>query len=212
MAKINADLGKPAGTTLHWAENIKDHAQRKMVARTLGELPITITNVVVMKRHVNSTNTRLDDHASMYNYAVRRLLERLSWFLQREQGEAVLTFAHVRRFPYETLEKYIRILRAQPTAIRWHQFTGRPRIDQPTRVPGLQAADLTAGCLASALRPDQFGDYELEYLRSIYKRYFIGANGGIQSYGVNIIGARDCMRLTYPWWDRFERSCAQLPR
>lgn len=209
LDQINATLQKPPGTTLHWAENIKSHDQRKMVARTLGALPITITNVIVMKRHVDSSKTRLSDATSMYNYAIRRLIERLSFCMQRNDGQAVVTFAHVRRFPYRKLYDYLDRLKARDdTSIRWNLFTGRPRIDQPNRVPGLQVADLVAGCLWSALRADRFGDYETAYLREIYRRLFIGPNRKITSYGMNIVGEEGCMD-GYPWWPRFVEACSK---
>jgi hypothetical protein len=203
---INNTLGKPSGTTLHWAENIKTHEQRKFVARTLGTIPMTITNVIVMKRHIDSSTTRLNDATSMYNYAVRRPVERLSFCMQRNGGEAVVTFAHVRRFPYQKLHDYLARLQAGDTQIKWQLFTGRPRIDQPSRVAGLQVADLVAGCLWAALHADRYGGYETAYLREIYRKLFIGKNRDITSYGMNVIGRPGCMD-GYPWWPRFVLAC-----
>jgi hypothetical protein len=205
---INSTLGKPPATTLHWAENIKTHEQRKMVARTLGAIPMTITNVIVMKRHLEPSTTRLNDATSMYNYAVRRLMERLSFCMQRNGGEAVVTFAHVRRFPYHKLHDYLARLQAGRTTIKWDLFTGRPKIDQPNRVAGLQVADLVAGCLWAALHPDRYGSYETAYLREIYRLLFIGKNRDITSYGMNVVGKDGCME-GYPWWAKFVRACAE---
>lgn len=209
LADINSTLGKPPTTTLHWAENVKGHAQRKLVARTVGGLPVTITNIVVMKRFLDPTTTRLSDATSMYNYAVRRLLERVSWMMQKRAGEAVLTFAHVRRFPYHKLDDYLARLRASDTTIRWSEFTGKPRIDQPNRAPGLQVADLVAGCVWAALRPDRYGSYETAYLREIYRLLNVGPNRKITSYGMNIVGVDGCMDQ-YPWWPRFVAACERI--
>jgi len=211
LSRIKRTLGKPDHATLHWAENIKDHSQRKLVAREIGGLPISITNVIVMKRHVDPETTRLNDATSMYNYAVRRLVERLSFYMQKRGGEAVVTFAHVRRFPYQKLHDYLDRLRASDTYIRWNLFTGKPKIDQPNRVPGLQAADLVAGCLWAALTTDRYGAYETAYLREIYKLLFIGPNRKITSYGMNIVGEDGAMDH-FPWWANFVRACARDAR
>jgi hypothetical protein len=209
LEDINAAMNKPPGTALHWAENIKTHQARKMVAKQLGTLPMTLTNVVVMKRSMGSPSSRLGDPTSMYNYAVRRLLERISWFVASRNGEAVVTFAHVRRFPYEKLEEYLARLKTQDTSINWASLTGKPRIDQPRRVPGLQVADLCAGCLWSALKPDRFGNYEQAYLREIYQLLYMRRGKKIQSYGMNIVGEKNCMSI-YPWWPKFELACSKL--
>lgn len=58
---INADLGKPARTVLHWSSNVKLHAQRKHVARMLASTPATITNVVVLKEAMIGSGTVLSD-------------------------------------------------------------------------------------------------------------------------------------------------------
>lgn len=208
LDRINATLGKPAGTVLHWAENVKEHSQRKFVARELGQLPMTVANVVVMKKPLMGSGSGLHDPATMYNYAIRRLLERVSWCVDDASGEAILTFAHVRRFPYERLRSYLNLLEALPTSIRWHAFHGKPRIDQPSRVRPLQVADLAAGALGSAVRADQFGDYEIAYLRELLPRIYIRAGGRVTSYGMNIIGPDGCMDV-YPWWAPFLEACAR---
>jgi hypothetical protein len=206
---INTTLGRPPGATLHWAENVKDHAQRKMVARTLGSLPMAITTVIVMKRALPSRR-RLDDTTAMYNYAVRRLLERVSWYLTDRGGQANLTFAHVRRFPYEELEAYLTHLRERgdATEIRWPAFTASPAIDRPERTRGLQLADLVAGCLWAALQADRYGDYETAYLRELLPLVYVRGSGDVASYGMNVIGVRGCMDV-YPWWRPFVTACAR---
>ena len=203
---INATLKKPPRTALHWAENVKTHPQRKHVARTLAALDMTIASVVVFKAPLIGSGSALSDPASMYNYAVRRLLERISWFVDEAGGEATVTFAHIKNFPYPRLKAYIELLRESTTTIRWRAFTGNPKIDQPTRIRPLQVADLVAGAFGSALRPDDFGDFESSYLLELAPRIYIRGRGRVTSYGFNAVG--DPQHLTaFPWWADFEAAC-----
>jgi hypothetical protein len=204
---INRDLGKPPSTVLHWAENVKQHSQRKHAARQLAATPATISNVVVLKEAMIGSGTALSDASTMYNYAIRRLLERVSWFVDERGGEAIVTFAHVRRFPYDKLRDYLQILQLQPTQIRWQAFR-RFKIDQPSRVRPLQVADLAAGCLYSALRQDDFGDFEPAYLMELVPRIYKRGQAHVTSYGMNIIGPKEYMAQTYPWWGDFVAACS----
>jgi hypothetical protein len=208
---INTALGKPPSTTLHWAENVKQHSQRKHVARQIAASPATLSNVVVLKEAMMGSGTALSDAATMYNYAIRRLLERVSWYVDERNGVAVVTFAHVRRFPYEKLKSYLEILSLQPTEIRWHAFR-RFKIDQPNRIRPLQVADLVAGCLNSALKADDYGDFEPAYLMELAPRIYVRGAGQVTSYGMNIVGPREHMAQTYPWWGDFVAACASKKR
>lgn len=85
--QICTDLGKPTSTVFHWAQNIKQHSQRKHVSRLIAASPATISNVLVLKQAMMGSGTHLSDPAAMYNYAIRRLLERVTWFVRDHGGE-----------------------------------------------------------------------------------------------------------------------------
>lgn len=62
----------------------------------------------------------------MYLWALRLLLERVSWYIDEHDGtDAVVTFAHVRHFKAEKLHNYRKALELTPeVAIRWPVFQG----------------------------------------------------------------------------------------
>lgn len=200
-------LGKPQSTVLHWSANVRTHAARKFVSDRLSDASITVANVVVDKRSLMGSGSALKDPAMQYNYAVRRLLERVSWFVDEEGGEAIVTFAHIRRFPYENLRNYLELLKAMGTEvqIRWGAIR-KPKFDQPNRVSLLQIADLTAGCTHSAFRTDVFGAHEPTYLINIAPKIYVRGMGHVSSYGMNVIGRNGCVN-GYPWWDDFCAAC-----
>ncbi len=207
LDRINATLKKPAGTVLHWAENVKTHSQRKYVAGELAALDMTVASVIVLKESLTESGTALSNPTSMYNYAIRRLMERISWFVDDAGGEASVTFAHVRRFPYARLDEYISMLRNRQSSIRWQAFTGNPKIDQPSRIRPLQVADLVAGAFGSALRMDDYGSHEPSYLLQLVPRIYIRDGGKVTSYGFNPIGLPQHL-ASYPWWPAFLAACA----
>ena len=187
---------------------MNSHAQRKHLIGELAKLDMTVTSVVVLKPPLVGSGTGLSDPASMYNYAIRRLIERISWYVDDAGGEASVTFAHVHRFPYDRLRSYLRLLQAQRTSIRWPAFTGDPKIDQPNRVRPLQVADLVAGAFGSALRPDRFGNYEPSYILQLAPRVYLPyPDAKITSYGLNCTAPAEHLHA-FPWWATFVAACA----
>jgi hypothetical protein len=69
----------------------------------------------------------------MYLYAVRLLLERVSWYVHENGGgPAIVTFAHLTRFPAAKRHSYRRALELSKTQIRWRAYQGHPwRVDHP---------------------------------------------------------------------------------
>jgi hypothetical protein len=190
LDKINADMGRQQKRTLHWAENVREHCDRKYVARQLADLPATFMTVTVCKPSLIGTGSALNKPDYQYNYPMRRLLERVSWYVDQQRGQAHLTLAHVRRFKYESLHNYLGYLRLEPgCSIRWAALKNgtRPVIEQPNKIRGLQVADLVAGCVFSAVRSDRHGAVEPAYLETIYPRLWQGRTQKLQTYGLHFI-------------------------
>lgn len=204
--KLCVALDRPIGTVLHWAENIKRHEQRKFVASALGSQDyVTLSYVIVDKARLRASGGAqgLKDHTAMYNYAIRRLLERLSWLIRDSHGEAILTFAAIRRFPYHRLTDYLDLLKLVGTTIHWPAFRGDPRILQQNQSDLLQVADIAAGILSAAIVPDRFGDLEPTYLARVRDRIYRRGPAAITSYGMNVVGdshAPASFTACLPWW------------
>jgi hypothetical protein len=192
-------LNKPRTTVLHWSENLKKHDQRKYVSQSLGRLNLRVQYVIVDKASLREQGSALEDHAMLYNYAVRRLLERVSWYVDGQRGEAIVTFAHVKRFPYDRLQSYLTHLRSQRTTIAWDALRGNVRIASQGELRMLQVADVAAGCLSSALVRDAFGNVEDAYLRNVSGVIIGRQPADIRSYGLNVVGEPACLER-YDWW------------
>jgi hypothetical protein len=207
LAAINGSFRKPRPdtTVVHWADNVREHADRKYVATIIAGLPVTTINVVVCKTSMFGTGSGLSQSGIQYNYALRRLLERVSWYARNSGGIARVTFGHVTGLRYHELSAYLAFLRADPQcSIFWPALKNgtRPRIEQPAKVRGLQIADAVAGCVYAATRPDHHSTYESTYLETIAPTLWLGPTGKLRIYGLHFIAAKDhACPEHYPWWE-----------
>jgi len=137
------------------------------------------TSVLVCKRRF-VTADRIRKSDPMYLYAVRLLLERLSW-IARDLGatEMIVTFAHIKRFKTDRLHDYRDRLEQQHgrpgMSIDWELFRGHPfRFGAMRDQPLLEIADFAASSIAAAINPDRLNVTEARYLResapAIYRR------------------------------------------
>lgn len=194
---INLALGRRPDSLLHWAENIREHGDRKFVARQLAEMPATFMNVVVCKDSLIGTGSQLSRPDYQYNYLLRRLLERVSWYVRDNAGVATVHLAHVRRFKYPPLMSYLGRLRGDPLCtISWPALKNGAtlHIEQPNKIRGLQVADLVAGCVYAAVRSDRHGDQEPAYLQAIHPRLWTGRTNKLSTYGLHFVSGsgHDC--------------------
>lgn len=195
------DLGKPTATVLHWAENLRYHSHRKHAVRTLASTDVHICYVVVDKASFGASPPGgLRDHHKLYNYAMRRLLERLSWLARKHQRTARIEIAHIKNFKYETLREYLELLQAMGSSIDWHRID-RLRIRTPKDRVLLQFADIAAGALSAAVCADKFGSIEYAYLESLASRIYRHTPGKITTYGLHCM-PDDAIVTTQPWWPR----------
>jgi len=199
LASIRNALNKPPGTVLHFARNIKQHGQRVYVCEQLGSVAgLTVVNVVMCKRlFVNAVLLSTDPQA-VYLYTLRFMLERLSWIARDAGDEIIVTFAHVKNFPYHRLTGYLNLLNGYPgVTIHWPAIRD-VRINQPNKLELLQAADIAASATLKAFQPDHLGVTEQRYLRELAPRLYRRPPGQITSYGMKLHPVGSALAL-FPW-------------
>ena len=198
LATKRADLGRRPGDTLSW-KNIRTHSQRLHAAKLLGSSALTISTVVVCKRHLPGP-LPTEDHA--YLYTVRFLLERLSWYA-RDHGTTIrYTLAMIVRFKLAQLRAYEQTLKGRDDCnIAWAHIDGPGRIDQPNRLEELQLADLAASATAPAFEADAFGNTERRYLAELAPRLYRRGHSAnaLTSYGLKMHPWHDHCRAAHPW-------------
>lgn len=127
----------------------------------------------------------------MYLWAIRLLLERVSWFIRDTGGgSSIVTFAHLKRFKTSKLHSYREALRHSPTSVHWPSFDGHQfRLNAPHAVDMLQLADIGASALFKAVEPDRYGNPEPRYLAELRPIVYRRPPGPVTSYGLKVFPA-----------------------
>jgi hypothetical protein len=192
LAALSQALGRHAGQVLHF-RNLT-HSQKIKATQDLAASSVqAITNVVVCKRHLQGVgpagNATLITRADpMLLWAMRLLLERVSWYIRDHGGStSIVTFAHIKNFKTQKLHDYRAALLNSPTNIHWPSFDGHKfRFGGMASVELLQLADSTASALGGAVNPDQYGNVEDRYLRNLSGKLYRYGNSPITSYGLKV--------------------------
>lgn len=206
LDKLVDDLGKPPGTTLHWAQNIKYHQQRKVATQRLGALPVRLIYVAVPK--VSVSGYLQSSTEGYYNYLARIMLERIALFTrgrckdESQSHSAKVTFGRVKGFQPSTLREYIRKIRSRDESAFWEVY-----LTQQIDVRGqaeerlLQWADIAAGAFDSAVRADSYGNHEPAYLKNLASRIYRSPGGQAFGWGIKTLGTYDWITSAADWPD-----------
>ncbi|EMG9297657.1 DUF3800 domain-containing protein [Pseudomonas aeruginosa] len=160
------------------------HEQRTPVSRIVGELPIRTVNILIHKPCIVEPEIFQQQAYSLYRYASRLLLERVSWLCRdnhdprRGNGQVELIYSNRSAMSYEDLRNYIGQLHVAPGAqhvtIDWNVVSeDLVRAVNHDQLAGLQLADVVASSVYQAVNPNLYGDVEGSYLvnlrRTIYR-------------------------------------------
>ena len=161
--------GRPLGTPIHW-HDVNGGGARKFFTKTVAEIPgIQVISVVLCKHHLRNV-TALKNPGYLYNWTLRFLIERISWFGQQHGAEVAMTFSQVKGLPPKVLLAYLDRIKAlgygpnPATYIQWDHLRMPPRIDTPKNRRMLQLADAASASVFAAFEKDAFGFAEGVYL------------------------------------------------
>lgn len=200
LAELRAQLKRHPGHVLHFVKF--SHSQRLKAVQDIAGFSIAaVTNVVIHKDLIGQPMPAGDmayisRPDPMYLWALRLLLERVSWFVAESEGtEAIATFAHLRGFDPKKLHSYRQALEVSDgVSIRWDIFDGHPfRVASPKTMELLQIADTTASALFRAIEVDDFGNTERRYLEELAPvLYRPEGKGSVTSYGLKVFPSHVC--------------------
>ena len=157
------EIDRASGVVVHW-QNVKNTGQRKHLATYIASIPhVHTVSVVLCKGHLPNVQT-LRQPEYLYNWTLRLLVERVSWFGNSHGDQVRLTFAEVPGLPLAKLTVYLAKLKANQTYIDWGALRLPPRIDTPKNRRMLQLADSASGAVFAAFEPDLWGYTEQGYL------------------------------------------------
>lgn len=166
-------LRKPPRFPLHFRD--LKHEQRVALARLIGQMSSRTVSVLIHKPSIPDQEHFQQEAYSLYRYASRLLLERVSWLCRdhrRDAGEVELIFSNRSAMSYDDLCAYLRQLRQdserRDIRIEWPLINlDKVRAVNHDQLAGLQLADAVATSVFYAVTPNIYGDIEDRYFRLI---------------------------------------------
>lgn len=192
LAALHETLDRRPSEVLHFQK--LSHSNRLKATQDIAGFSFgAISNVILCKSGFSEplpdgTVPYIANPDPMYLWAMRLLLERVSWYCRDNGGgAAITTFAHVRRFKTAKLHSYLSLLRQSDTTIDTATFQSHPlRINSPDKIELLQLADIAASALFAAIEPDRFGNLEPRYFEQLIPRIYRRGARPITSYGLKV--------------------------
>ncbi len=191
--KVNADLGRPIGTPLHF-RNLRHELKLPVIGEIARNRLRTVT-VLVHKPSISAALKFKGKRHSLYFYVARFLLERVSWLCRDERrvnegdGRAEIVFSNRSEMKYEEFRDYLRILRDKPGEeagrVEWSVIDcDLVSAQQHAKSMGLQVVDSVASGFQRAVEP-QRGFTEDRYARML-KPTVYAYNGRRRNNGLKI--------------------------
>lgn len=214
--KIRSTTGiKPKGL-IHFAD--MPHERRVRAYHEVRQENLRFVSVIINKRAIKRPEIFTAQRGRLYYYAVRLLLERVSWLCRdtakklSANNNAKVIFEHRKRLKHDDLVSYLNLLQNLTDDEFWIATSSSDiRIDwnviSPSRVEtaakrqyaGLQIADLAASGLRASLETNKYGNTEHRYAKllvpQIYKR-----SGNFTSYGLKFFPSIPSEENDYMHW------------
>jgi hypothetical protein len=164
--RAGLEIGRRPGDPIHWV-NVKSPGQRSHLVNALISLAGVQTISVVLCKHHLPNAEGLHDVDRLYNWTLRLLVERMSWFGNHRGDVVGMTFSQVLGMDPKKLHTYIDVLSGIDTYIRWSALKLPARIDTPRNRRMLQIADTASGAVFAAFEPDPWNFTTREYLERL---------------------------------------------
>lgn len=191
---------------VHW-KDLK-HLQKVRYAQIIAGLQARIVGVCVHKPSLLEPE-KFQERYVLYFYAVRYLIERVSWLARdrhnpakwKGDGTVELLFSNRQGMPYDEMRNYLQLLKkqkdiGQDIRIEFERIpVNKLSTQTPGKSMGLQLADAAAGTFFNALEKDRFGNTEPRYLNTISSVLY-RHEGLFRGYGLKIV-PRDAVKILY---------------
>lgn len=168
-------LNKPPKHPLHFCE--LKHEHRVPLARLVGQMQARLVNVLIHKPSIPESENFQQQKYSLYRYASRLLLERVSWLCRDHHkvgagdGRAEIIFSNRSAMSYDDLRDYLQQLKDAASAdvrIDWNVIEPTlVRAVNHDQLAGLQLVDAVASSVFYAVHKNQYGEQEDRYLKLI---------------------------------------------
>lgn len=206
--RVRSVLGKPPKKPLHFRD--LKHEQKLPFLSAIAQAKLRTVTVLVHKPSLREPE-KFQERYRLYFYAVRYLLERVSWYCRDHKtshdagdGGAKLVFSSRSGMSYGELKKYLEYLkeRTGPLDVRIEWSVVDPKrlvAYSPGRRAGLQIADAACGAFFYAVQPTQYGFTEDRYARMLEPVVY-RSKGQWRGYGLKFWpGEAESLVEGLPW-------------
>jgi hypothetical protein len=223
---IRTNLKMEAKALLHWSD--LSHERRVRAYSDLSKANIRFVSVLVNKRKIRDVVTFKLGRGRLYYYAVRLLLERVSWLCRDTakkhslpSPKAKVIFEHKKRLKHQDMVDYVTLLqnigpqdgwiaaKQEDVRIEWDVIDpSRMETAQKRQYAGLQIADLVASGNRAALEASPYGLTEHRYAKMLLeKTYCLESKGkkNFSSYGLKFFPT--CPPLGHDGMHWFDKHC-----
>jgi hypothetical protein len=183
-------LKKPFKHPLHFRE--LKHEQRVPFARLIGQGQARAVSVLIHKPTIPEPENFQQQKYSLYRYACRLLLERVSWLCRdhhkagQGDGRAEVIFSNRSAMSYDDLRNYLHQLKEDTKNVRIEWGVIDPNLVSAInhdQLAGLQLADAVATSVFYSVHKNQYGEVEDRYLKLIAPIIY-RHEGKIEGYGM----------------------------
>ena len=196
LKEVRNILQKEPLKALHFVD--LKHEQRIPYIRRIGELPIRTVSILIHKPSIAEPEKFQNEKYLLYRYAVRLLLERVSWLCRDhkreddENGLAKIIFSNRSNMSYEEIRNYLRLLIKQsennPQNCQIDFSVINPDLISSVehkKLAGLQIADAVASGINFAVKVNRYHETEISYLQLLKKTIYRHKNS-VLGYGIKL--------------------------
>lgn len=174
--RVRVRLGKPEKKPLHFRD--LKHEQRLPFVGEVSQARIRIVSVMIHKLSLRESE-KFHERYRLYYYAVRYLLERVSWCCRdhklptdKGDGSAQIIFSNRSGMSFQEMKEYLDLLKEQTrlsdVRVDWNVIrTDNFIAYSPGKKMGLQIADAVASSAYYSVRLSQHGYTENRYIRML---------------------------------------------
>lgn len=198
--RIRDSIGLERKGLIHFAD--LSHEKRVRVLHEMQGENLRYVSVLINKRAITHPARFTAQRGRLYYYAVRLLLERVSWLCRdtakkhSSDPAAKVIFEHRKRLKHEDLVSYIDLLRnigegdqwlassSQDIRIDWNVLdSDRMETAAKRQYAGLQLADVVASGLKVSLEANRYGNTEHRFAKMMVAQTY-ERSGNFTSYGL----------------------------
>lgn len=185
--QIWTSRGQAAPSRIHWRD--RPHSQRMRISQIIAPKPYTQIVVGVWKsRLTRPQDGGLGNHSVFYNYACKLMMERISWYVDGNNGWVDIVFSKWGSLQNTELQTYIKgALCKSNSQIRPVFDVSKIEVQPMEKLVMLRFADNCASAFGNALNPDELGNFNYYYADLLYQNlYRYGGRSSPFVYGFKV--------------------------